>query len=187
MADKNPFANVGLGMFGAEGASGGVGQDALALATAYGIDKSGLKGFLNDKGFAKNAQGQWVYQAPAQTASSGLNYQNGSDMGGGFNPAAGVAPPSPAPVAPVAPTIQQAVVPSAPAMTPAPITTAPPSGLGNRILDNDWHGSDNSDQEQQNQFASQSASQFVPGMGSGQGSDGNSDMLKQMAIKMMLG
>ena len=172
MADKNPFANVGLGMFGAEGASGGIGQDALALATAYGIDKSGLKGFLNDKGFAKNAQGQWGYQAPA-------------------SPVAGAAIPNAAPstahVAPVAPTIQEAVVPNAPAMAPAPIITAPPAGIGNKILDNDWHGSDNSDQEQQNQFASQSASQFVPGMSSGQGSDGNSDMLKQMAIKMMLG
>jgi hypothetical protein len=185
MADKNPFANVGLGMFGAEGASGGIGQDALALATAYGIDKSGLKAFLNDKGFSKNDKGQWGYQAPAKPASSAFDYQNGSDMGGGFNPAGGVAPPMAS--APVAPTIQQAVVPNAPAMTPAPITTAPPAGLGNRILDNDWHGSDNSDQDNQNQFASQSASQFVPGMGSGQGSGGDSDFLKQLAVKMMMG
>ena len=171
MADKNPFASVGLGMFGSEGASGGVGQDALALATAYGIDKSGLKGLLNDKGFAKNAQGQWGYQAPVAAPVSG----------------SAAVPPSSMPVAPVAPTIQEAVVPSAPAMTPAPITTAPPAGIGNRILDNDWHGSDNSDQEQQNQFASKSASEFVPGMGSGQGSSDSSDVLKQMAIKMMLG
>lgn len=185
MADKNPFASVGLGMFGAEGQQGGLGQDVLALATAYGIDKSGLKTFLNDKGFAKNAQGQWGYQAPAKPASSALDYQNGSDMGGGFNPAAGVAPPSASPVAPVAPTIQEAVVPNAPAMTPAPITTAPPAGIGNKILDNDWHGSDNSDQQQQNQFASQSASEFVPTMG--YKPDYASDRLKQFAMQAMMG
>jgi hypothetical protein len=157
------------------------------MAAAYGIDKSGLKGFLNEQGISKNDKGQWGFKAPVQPASSGLNYQNGSDMGGGFNPAGGVAPPmASAPVAPVAPTIQQAVVPNAPAITPAPITTTPPAGIGSRILDNDWHGSDNSDQDNQNQFASQSASQFVPGMGSGQDSGGNSDLLK-MAVKMFMG
>jgi hypothetical protein len=187
MADKNPFANVGLGMFGSEGASGGIGQDVLSLAAAYGIDKSGLKGFLNEQGFSKNDKGQWGFKAPVQPSSSGLNYENGKDMGGGFNPAAGVAPPNTAPVAPVAPTIQNAVIPNAPATTPAPITTPIPAGLGNRILDNDWHGSDNSDQDNQNQFAKQSASQFVPGMGSEQSSSGNSDFLKSLAIKMMTG
>jgi len=181
MADKNPFANVGLNMFGSEGASGGVGQDALALATAYGIDKSGLKGFLNDKGFSKNAQGQWGYQDPAAapSLSGGLNYQNGSDIGGG------VVPPSSMPVAPAAQTIQQAVVPNALAMMPAPVTTTPPAGLGNRILDNDWHGSDNSDQEQQNNMASKSNSEFVPTMG--YKPDYASDKLKDFASALMMG
>lgn len=180
MADKNPFASVGLGMFGSEGQQGGLGQDALALATAYGIDKSGLKGFLNDKGFSKNEQGQWGYSAPKIT----------SDMYGVSPNAMGPAMPplqSNSSVAPVAPTIQNAVVPNAPAMAPSSITTPAPSGIGNQILNNEWHGVDNSDQINQNQFAQKAASEFVPGMGSSQGSGGNSDMLKQIAIKMMMG
>ncbi len=180
MADKNPFASVGLGMFGAEGQQGGLGQDALALATAYGIDKSGLKNFLNDKGFAKNDQGQWGYSAPKIT----------NDMYGVSPNAMGPAMPPPqssSPVAPVAPTIQNAVVPNAPAIIPAPITTPAPSNLGNQILNNEWHGVDSGDQANQNQFAQKAASEFVPGMGSSQGSDGNSDFLKQIAMKMMMG
>jgi len=180
MADKNPFASVGLGMFGSEGQQGGLGQDILAMATAYGIDKSGLKDYLNTKGFSKNEQGQWGYKAPVAppSLSGGLNYQNGSDIGGG------VVPPS---TQPVAPTIQNAVVPNAPAMTPAPITTPAPSGLGNQILNNEWHGFNNSDQSNQDQFAQKAVSEFVPGMGSPQGFGGNSDLLKQIAMKMMMG
>jgi hypothetical protein len=179
MADKNPFASVGLGMFGSEGGQGGLGQDALAMAMAYGIDKTGLKDALNSKGFAKNAQGQWGYSAPVAppSLSGGLNYQNGSDIGGG------VVPPQAS--APVAPTIQQAVVPNAAPTTPAPVSTTPPAGIGNKILDNDWHGSDNSDQQQQNQFASQSTSEFVPTMG--YKPDYASDRLKQFAQAAMMG
>lgn len=185
MADKNPFASVGLGMFGAEGQQGGLGQDVLGLATAYGIDKSGLKDFLNTKGISKNAQGQWNYAAPAvpvAPAASGLNYQNGADMGGGFNPAAGIAPT--VQTAPVAPTIQQAVVPTSSAPVSAPLQTAP-AGLGNKILDNDWHGADNSDQQNQNQLASQSTSEFVPTMG--YKPDYASDRLKDFASALMMG
>lgn len=179
MADKNPFANVGLGMFGAEEAGGGLG----AMALGYGIEKSGLKDFLNSKGISQNDKGKWNYAAPAvpPSLSGGLNYQNGSDIGGGVVP-----PQASAPVAPVAPTIQNAVVPNAPAAAPAPITTIPtPSGLGNKVLDNEYHGFDNTDQQNQNQFAQQAASQYVPGMG--QDSGGDSDFLKQLAMKMMLG
>jgi len=174
MADKNPFASVGLGMFGAEEAGGGLG----AMALGYGIEKSGLKDFLNSNGISKNDKGQWGYKAPVAppSLSGGMNYQNGSNIGGG------VVPPS---AQPVAPTIQNAVVPNAPAMTPAPITTPAPSGLGNQILNNEYHGFDNTDQENQNQFAQQAASQFVPGMG--QSSGGDSDFLKQVAMKMIMG
>lgn len=164
MADKNPFASVGLGMFGSEGQQSGLGQDVLAGLTAYGIDKSGLKDFLNSKGISKNNQGQWGYAAPAV-------------------PPAAV---STAPVAPVAPTIQEAV---APAASPAPVNTAPtptkPSGLGDKILDNDWHGADDHSQEEQNKFASQSASEFVPTMG--YKPDYASDQLKKFAASFMMG
>ena len=183
MAEKNPFANVGLGMFGAEGQQGGLGQDALAMAMGYGIDKSGLKDFLNSKGISKNDKGQWNYSAPAipPSLSGGINYQNGSDIGGG------VVPPSPQAmsVAPaqsaVAPVVAPIVTPPAPAMQTSPS----PSGVGNSILDNEYHGFDNTDQQNQNQFAQQAASQYVPGMGSNSG--GDSDFLKQLAVKMMMG
>lgn len=183
MADKNPFASVGLGMYGAEGQQGGLGQDILGLVTAYGVDKSGLKDFLNSKGVSKNAQGQWGYTAPVAppSLSGGVNYQNGADMGGGFNPAAGIAPTQIN--APVAPTIQEAVVPVAP--TPAPAPTGPLPGIGNKILDNEWHGADDSDQQHQDKFASQSSSEFVPTMG--YKPDYASDRLKDFASAIMMG
>lgn len=178
MADKNPFASVGLGMFGSEGQQGGLGQDVLAGMTAYGIDKSGLKDFLNSKGISKNAQGQWGYTAPVAppSFSGGVNYQNGSDIGGG------VVPPQ---AGPVAPTIQQAVVPGNPEPAAAPAITTPPSGIGNKILDNEWHGADNSDQDNQNAIAKQSASEFVPTMG--YQPDYALDRLKEFALKSMMG
>jgi len=180
MADKNPFANVGLDMFGAEQAGGGLG----AMALGYGIEKSGLKDFLNSKGISKNDKGQWNYAAPAvpPSFSGGLNYQNGSDIGGG------VVPPSPQAMPVPAPAAQSAVMPVvAPTVAPpAPMqTTPPPPDLGKRVLDNEYHGFDNTDQQNQNQFAQQAASQYVPGMG--QSSGGDSDFLKQLAMKMMMG
>lgn len=177
MADKNPFASVGLGMFGAEGQQGGLGQDLLAGLTAYGIDKSGLKDYLNSKGISKNAQGQWGYAEPKIT----------QDMYGVSPNAMGPAmPPPPQAAAPVPPTVQQtAPAPVAPAAPTAPALTTPPAGIGNKILDNDWHGASDYDQERQDKFASQSASGFVPTMG--YKPEYAMDRLKQFATLGMMG
>jgi len=163
MADKNPFASVGLSQFGSEGASGGLGQDILSGLTAYAIDQSGLKDYLNSVGMSKNDKGSWTYQKPT-------------------SPIAGAAAPA-GPTAPVAPTLS----------APAPAPVAPNNGLtikngtgiadqpyvpsikpndaGARLLDGDWHGSDSGQNPQETSMADASTKQFVPPMGGSQSSD----------------
>ena len=182
MADKNPFANVGLSQFGSEGAAGGLGKDILSGATAYAIDKSGLKDYLNSIGVSKNDKGTWGYSEP--------------------KPPVAATPP----VSPVA----GAVVPTMPAMPVAPISSAPapvapndgltikngtgiadqpyvplikPNDAGSRLLDNNWHGSDSGQNPQNTSMADASIKQFVPGMGGDQ--QGSSPLMKLASMYLM--
>jgi hypothetical protein len=173
MADKNPFANVGLSQFGSEGAAGGLGQDILSGATAYAIDKSGLKDYLNSIGVSKNEKGTWGYSEPKPPTAMPQ-----------ASPIAGAAAPNvpPAPVAPVAPvmSVPAPVAPNA-GMTiknGTGIADQPyvplikPNDAGSRLLNGDWHGSDSGQNPQQTTMADASAKQFVPSMGGGsQGPD----------------
>jgi hypothetical protein len=159
MADKNPFASVGLSQFGSEGAAGGLGQDILSGLTAYAIDQSGLKDYLNSVGVSKNDKGSWTYQKPT-------------------NPIAGAAAPS-GPPAPVVPSTSS--VPNVPPVTfrngsmdpnmSAQPPIAKPNDAGARLLDGDWHGSDSGQNPQETSMADASAKQFVPPMGGSQSSD----------------
>lgn len=177
MADKNPFANVGLSQFGSEGASGGLGQDILSGATAYAIDKSGLKDYLNSIGVSKNEKGTWGYSEPKPPAPT--------------SPIAGAAVPNVAP-APVAP-VMSAPAPVAPnaGMTikngtgiadQSYVPLIKPNDAGSRLLDGDWHGSDSGQNPQQTTMADASAKQFVPSMGGGQQS---SDLMKLAQMFLM--
>lgn len=173
MADKNPFANVGLSQFGSEGAAGGLGQDILSGATAYAIDKSGLKDYLNSIGVSKNEKGTWGYSEPKPPTAMPQ-----------ASPIAGAAAPNvaPAPVAPVAP-VMSAPAPVAPnsgmtikngtGIADQPyVPLIKPNDAGSRLLDGDWHGSDSGQNPQQTTMADASAKQFVPSMGGGsQGPD----------------
>jgi len=173
MADKNPFANVGLSQFGSEGAAGGLGQDILSGATAYAIDKSGLKDYLNSIGVSKNEKGTWGYSEPKPPTAM----PQASPIAGAVAPNA-----SPAPVAPVAPvmSVPAPVAPNA-GMTiknGTGIADQPyvplikPNDAGSRLLNGDWHGSDSGQNPQQTTMADASAKQFVPSMGGGsQGPD----------------
>ena len=176
MADKNPFANVGLSQFGSEGAAGGLGQDILSGATAYAIDKSGLKDYLNSIGVSKNEKGTWGYSEPKPPTAMPQ-----------ASPIAGAAPsPNIAPN-PVVPSVS-----AMPNMAPAPVVPnagmtikngtgiadqpyvplIKPNDAGSRLLDGDWHGSDSGQNPQQTTMADASAKQFVPSMGGGsQGPD----------------
>jgi hypothetical protein len=170
MADKNPFANVGLSQFGAEKGSS-FGDDLLSGATAYAIDKSGLKDYLNSIGVSKNEKGTWGFSEPKPTVAP-------------TSPVAGAVAPntSPAPVAPVAPvmSVPAPVAPNA-GMTiknGTGIADQPyvplikPNDAGSRLLNGDWHGSDSGQNPQQTTMADASAKQFVPSMGGGsQGPD----------------
>ena len=165
MADKNPFANVGLSQFGAEGASGGLGKDILSGATAYAIDKSGLKDYLNSIGVSKNDKGTWGYSKPPAPTS----------------PIAGAAAPNvpPAPVVPVmsapAPVVPNTgmTIKNGTGIADQPyVPLIKPNDAGSRLLDGDWHGSDSGQNPQQTTMADASAKQFVPSMGGGsQGPD----------------
>ena len=180
MADKNPFANVGLSQFGSEGAAGGLGQDILSGTTAYAIDKSGLKDYLNSIGVSKSDKGTWGYAEPKPTTAMPQ-----------ASPIAGAAAPS-GPPAPVVPSmsVPAPVVPNA-GMTiknGTGIADQPyvplikPNDVGSRLLDGDWHGSDSGESQQQKTMADASAKQFVPSMGGGQQS---SDLMKLAQMFLM--
>lgn len=109
-----------------------VGKALKTGLIGYGIQKSGLQDWLNEKGM-----------------------QN-KDQAGGGNAPAGAAVPSGAakqPVSPNAsPAIPNAVVPNQ--MAPTPTTPAPisfPPDLGGKILDGDWDGTDTSSVDPQAQ------------------------------------
>ena len=183
MADKNPFANVGLSQFGAEGASGGLGKDILTGATAYAIDKSGLKDYLNSIGVSKDEKGTWGYAEPKPKPPTAMPQAS---------PIAGAAAPNVAP-APVAP-VMSAPAPVAPnagmtikngtGIADQPyVPLIKPNDAGSRLLDGDWHGSDSGQSQQQKTMADASAQQFVPSMGGGsQGPD-----LMKLASMFLMG
>lgn len=173
MADTNPFASVGLSQFRAEGGVDGLGSNLLSMGTAYAIDQSGLKDYLNGIGVSKNDKGTWTYTKP--TAS----------------PIAGAAAPNvaPAPVVPSAPSA--AAVPPANGLTiknGTGIADQPyqpvikPNDAGSRLLDNDWHGSDSGQNPQGSSMADAAMKQFVPGMG---GDQGSSPLMKLASMYLM--
>jgi hypothetical protein len=176
MADKNPFANVGLSQFGSEGGAGGLGQDILSGATAYAIDKSGLKDYLNSIGVSKSEKGTWGYSEPKPPTTM---------------PQAGpVAPTTPAmPVAPVmsvpagvAPNTGMTIKNGTGIADQPYVPSIKPNDAGSKLLDNDWHGSDSGQNPQQTTMADASAQQFVPTMGGGQQS---SDLMKLAQMFLM--
>jgi hypothetical protein len=169
MADTNPFASVGLSQFRAEGGADGLGSNLLSMGTAYAIDQSGLKDYLNGIGVSKNDKGAWTYTKPTP------------------NPIAGAA--APAPVAPVAPSA--AAVPPANGLTIRNGTgiadqpyqpTIKPNDAGSRLLNNDWHGSDSGQSPQETSMADAAMKQFVPTMG---GDQGSSPLMKLASMYLM--
>jgi len=174
MADTNPFASVGLSQFRAEGGADGLGSNLLAMGTAYAIDQSGLKDYLNGIGISKNDKGAWTYtKLPA-------------------SPIAGAAAPNVAP-APVVPSMatMPAAVPPANGLTiknGTGIADQPyqpvikPNDAGSRLLNGDWHGSDSGQAPQDTSMADASMKQFVPTMG---GDQGISPLMKLASMYMM--
>jgi hypothetical protein len=176
MADKNPFASVGLSQFGAEGGSGGIGQDILAGLTAYGIDKSGLKDYLNTKGISKNEKGQWGYAAPVTSTMPVAP----------IAPVVPVAPPNQmnrgiAPIQQQTPAVPSAI-PDQNQISTQPLPYMKPNDIGHKILDDDFHGSD-SGQGPQEVFGNSSVNQYVPGMNNSQ--QGSSDIMKLVQMFAM--
>ena len=109
-----------------------VGQAIKTGLIGYGIQKSGLEGWLNDKGLGKTKQPVAGAVAPGTQGTSVA-------MGGGFGPAAQapVAPPMAA--APMAPgVIPPAAMGAQPAMPT--IDLGPPPNVGHDILDDKWEG-----------------------------------------------
>jgi len=100
-----------------------VGKAIKTGLIGYGIQKSGLEDWLNEKGMNKNKQGGYEYKTPA-----------------------GAIPPAVKASAPVAPPAQvQSMVPVAPSAVPAEVPPqpqvdfGPPSDIGDRILNDNWH------------------------------------------------
>jgi len=181
MADKNPFANVGLSQFGSEGGSSGLGKDILTGATAYAIDKSGLKDYLNSIGVSKDEKGTWGYAEPKPTTAM----PQASPVTGAVAPNA---PPAPvAPVisypAPVVPNTGMTIKNGTGIADQPYVPLIKPNDAGSRLLDGDWHGSDSGQSQQQTNMADASAQQFVPSMGGGsQGPD-----LMKLASMFLMG
>jgi hypothetical protein len=116
-----------------------VGKAIKTGLIGYGIQKSGLESWLNEKGMKRNKQGGYEYNAPAgsvppiTSGSGGVN----SDGVWGQNPM----PISPSSLSqPVMPMIPEATSAVSPAMAPQPqIDLGPPPDVGDKILDDAWH------------------------------------------------
>lgn len=140
MAAETPFG-LSFGNPGRYMGSSPLAEVGKAIKTGligYGIQESGLENWLNEKGMKKNKQGGYEYSAPAgsvppiTSGSTGVN-------------ADGVWGQNPMPVSPM--TLSQPVMPinpdatmPPPVMQQAPMNFGPPPDIGNKILDNDWHG-----------------------------------------------
>jgi hypothetical protein len=143
MAAETPFG-LSFGNPGRYMGSSPLAEVGKAIKTGligYGIQESGLENWLNEKGMKKNKQGGYEYSAPAgsvppiTSGSTGVN-------------ADGVWGQNPMPVSPM--TFTQTIMPvdpdavspqtAPPMLQSAPVNFGPPPDIGNKILDNDWHG-----------------------------------------------
>lgn len=140
---------------------GDVGQAIKTGLIGYGIQKSGLADWLNEKGMNKNKQGGYEYKPP-----------------GAAVPPTAAAPAPVAPTAPIAPVAPGTVPPAAMAEQPAMPTVelGPPPNVGLDVLDDKWEISEAAPVEKQdfnplpsdmsNQMAmSPNAYQQTPGYG----------------------
>lgn len=167
MADTNPFASVGLSQFRAEGGSDGLGSNLLSMGTAYAIDQSGLKDYLNGIGVSKNDKGAWTYTKPLVSPVAGAAAPNA--------PPAPVVP-SMGGVAPAMPISGDLTIKNGTGIADQPyVPSIKPNDAGSRLLDNDWHGSDSGQNTLNTSMAETAMKQFVPTMGQGQQS---SDLMK---------
>jgi hypothetical protein len=101
-----------------------VGKAIKTGLVGYGIQKSGLESWLNEKGMSKNKQGGYEYKPPTGA----------------------IAPPQAAMGAPVSPPQMQAMQPMNPGnpagvtVSPVPeVNFAPPVDIGDKILNDDWY------------------------------------------------
>lgn len=104
-----------------------VGQAIKTGLIGYGIQKSGLESWLNEKGMSKAKQGGYEYKPPVAGA---------------------VPPTTPMAAGPVSPTQQApmapgAVPPAAMGEQPAmpPVNLGPPPDVGRQVLDDTWESS----------------------------------------------
>jgi len=166
MADTNPFANVGLSQFRAEGGPDGLGSNLLSMGMAYAIDQSGLKDYLNGIGVSKNDKGAWTYTKPPVSPIAGAVSPN--------VPPAPIAPLTG--VAPAMPISGDLTIKNGTGIADQPyVPSIKPNDAGSRLLNNDWHGSDSGQNISNTSMAENTMKQFLPTMGQGQQS---SDLMK---------
>jgi hypothetical protein len=101
-----------------------VGKAVKTGLVGYGIQKSGLESWLNEKGMNRNKQGGYEYKAPANAVVP---------QGSMANP---VVPPQAKTIQPVNPASDPAGV----VVNPIPeVNFSPPPDIGERILNDNWY------------------------------------------------
>ena len=113
-----------------------IGKAVKTGLIAYGIQKSGLKDFLNSQGISQNKQGSYDYKSPAGSAAPPVG-ASGADMdmmSSGYGPSPVQPPQMGAPM--VNPMDAMSSTQAAPPVAPQ-IQMNPPPDIGSKILEND--------------------------------------------------